>query len=357
VSEPRVLSADEVRQRATALIVAVFQEQVGRMPDLHPEMAVALKHLLSVLEGGKRFRARYCYEGWRAAGGTGSPDSAITVAASAELSHIFALVQDDVIDRSAMRRGHDTMHRHATARHLKNRWKGAEEHYGNCMALMLGNLCWGWSNLLLERASDDPAKVVALKSVNEQMLIDGTYGEALDVILAAERVYDPEWCQQVTLYKTGLTMFKPPLLMGGILAGADAGLLATYAHFGTAVGNAYQLRDDLLGAFGDPRVTGKSNMEDVRDGKPTILVSDALGRVEQQQRSQILARYGDPDMTVAEADELRQLLNVVGVLAAMGRKIEEYTVQAFSALEDSGLSAESVKALRELTREALHRSR
>lgn len=353
--DSEALDGSKIADRVTELIVTAVEEEVERLPDLHPELAHALEHLLTILRGGKRLRARFTYEAWLACGG-GDMERVLIAAASVELSHAFALVQDDVIDRSAMRRGKDSVHRRASNRHRRAMWRGDGEHFGHSLALILANYCWGWSHRLLDRASPDPQTVTELKRVAEHMLLDGTYGETLELVLQHERRFEVEQCRQAAHYKTGMTIFKPPLLMDALLAGADRQTLKALAAFGEIVGDAYQMRDDLLGTFGDPLMTGKPDDDDLRDGKPTVLIATALLAASDKQRTRLMELYAAEGLETAGVQEIRELIRTTGAVDTVNNSIDELTNQASRSLTAAPLTPSARRRLESLAREALHRT-
>ncbi|MFG2880312.1 polyprenyl synthetase family protein [Streptomyces sp. NPDC048337] len=343
---------DEIRRRVTAALqVLADTRQSG-----HPELDEALAHLARFLAGGKRMRAAFAYRGWQAAGGKGDDHAVIAVGASLELTHAFALLQDDVIDSSATRRGLPTMHHHVSARHARAHWRGLPDRYGAAVAHLCANRCWGWAGQLVDQAVTNRAQAAAIKAVTDQMLLDGTHGEHLELVLQAQRSFNAARCRQVSHYKTGLIMFKPPLLAGALLTGAEKPLLDAYAAFGTAIGEAYQLRDDLLGVYGDPAVTGKPNLDDLREGKPTPLAAEALQRATPDQSAVFHRLYGRPDLDEEGAGILRSLFRDTGAVTAIEQDITDRLRTAVQALIDAELPAPAIELLTTTARTALDRT-
>ncbi|KUL23241.1 polyprenyl synthetase family protein [Streptomyces regalis] len=346
----------EVRDRVTALLAEFLDEQTSQLP--YPGMAHALDCLRTfVLDGGKRVRSLFCYWGWRGAGGDGPVESVLFAAASLELSHAFWLLQDDIMDHSATRRGRPAMHYQLAAHHQRQGWHGSARDFGISTAVLLSDLCAGWAGMLLDRAGDSPARVRALKTVHDRMQTDAAYGQSLELLLQSERAYDRQHCLDVVRYKAGLYGVMPALRMGAHLADAGPELLAALTEFGVAVGDGYQLRDDLLGTFGEPAITGKPDIDDLKEGKPTVLVAEALNRADPRQAGRILHLYGNAQLTDGDVEELRTLLRATGAVAGVEAAIGERAEAAAKALSQARLPEETAQALEELVRLALRRDR
>ncbi|MGC9542486.1 polyprenyl synthetase family protein [Streptomyces sp. UG1] len=339
----------------TARIMGIVDDETATW-DSHPATAEVFERLRHTLAGGKRMRALFTYRGWQAAGGVGPDAAVITVAAASELGHACGLTQDDFIDLSATRRGQPALFHQISDLHRAQGWRGSAEHFGFAQALLLANFCWAWASRLLDEAGDAQT-ARQLHTVNDRMFLDGTFGEHLELVLQSERAYARAQCWSATQYKAGESMFKPPLLMGGTLAGADCDVQDTLGAFGVRIGLAYQLRDDMIGTFGDPDVTGKPNTDDIRDGKPTVMIAEALRRADDRQRERILNLYGKHDMSQADARELRGLLRQTGATNAVEAIIEELAMDAATALSEARIAAEGIRLLEDLAHTALQRVR
>ncbi|MCC2280931.1 polyprenyl synthetase family protein [Streptomyces sp. ET3-23] len=309
-----------------------------------------------VLGGGKRLRSAFCYWGWQGAGGSGSAEGVIRAAASLELLHAFALLQDDIIDHSATRRGLPAMHRQLAELHQSSHWHGPAADFGIGGAMMLSNLCLVWSSMLLHEASEDAQQIGTLKALHQGTVADATYGEVLELILQSERRYDKCHCMEVVRYKAGRYMFMPALLMGAVLANARPEVFSCYQDFGIAIGDGYQLRDDLLGAFGNPSLTGKPNTDDFREGKPTVLIAEALQRFDGGTLKRAYELYGNPHISPREISELRDLLRTSGAVAAIERLIRECAATGATALTRANLATNAKEEMTSLAQRALQRS-
>ncbi|NES15722.1 polyprenyl synthetase family protein [Micromonospora sp. PPF5-17B] len=248
-----------------------------------------------VLAGGKRVRPTFAYWGWRGVAGGDEPLATVLPALAAlELLHTFALVHDDVMDASDTRRGLPTAHRAAAARHRAAGHTGDPDRYGEAVAVLIGDLCMVWADRLMAHATVPPARLLDVRRCYDRMRVETVAGQFLDVLGEHDAAnWSVDRALRVARYKTASYTVQRPLLYGAGLAGADpdSPLIAAYTRYGLAVGEAFQLRDDLLGVYGDPAATGKPAGDDLRTGKPTALLMLARQLATPAQR-RILDRAG-----------------------------------------------------------------
>lgn len=345
-----------IRQRVEAELARFLDQKRSELPDegLAPWIQLVRSF---VVEGGKRMRAVFCYLGFRGAGGAPDAPSVMAAAAALELFQACLLIQDDIMDRSELRRGRPTLHRQLAAWRGRLGDPGGSDAYGQSIALILSDLCLGWAWELLGQSIFDPQRAVAVGRLFNRMLIDVNYGQGLEMLLMAERGFSAPRGLTVARYKTGTYTIEGPLQVGAALAGAAPELHRAYADFAGPAGEAFQLRDDLLGAFGPPDSTGKSNLDDLREGKPTVLIALALERAGAAQATRLRAQYGRPDLDSAGADELRQLIRASGAVAAVEAMIEERAGRALAGLAQAPMDGETRAALAALIKSALYRDR
>ena len=344
-----------IRSETDALIANVLDREQPHLRDLGlADHLDTLRPLL--LSGGKRMRAVFCHWGWRGAGGRGPGEDVVAAGAALEINHSAFLIHDDILDRSDTRRGQPALHRSLATHHARHAWHGEAASFGDATALTLGDLCFAWADELISQCTtaDRQRAVVELY---HRMYVDAVYGQVLELQIQADRDYQPERCLRVATYKAARYMLTPPLRIGAVLAGAGEDLHRAYAAFGTALGEAYQLRDDLLGVFGDPAVTGKPNLDDLREGKPTVLFATALQRATASQRQELLAAYGRQDIDPATADRLRVLLRDTGAPDVVEDMIHARSRQATEALAAAPLTSEARDVLEHLAARALFRTR
>ncbi|MEV5820606.1 polyprenyl synthetase family protein [Micromonospora harpali] len=300
-----------------------------------------------VLAGGKRVRPTFAYWGWRGVAGGDEPLPAVLPALAAlELLHTFALVHDDVMDASDTRRGRPTAHRSAAARHVAAGHTGDPDRFGEAVAVLVGDLCMVWADRLLGRATVPPARLLDVRRCYDQMRVETVAGQYLDVLGENDAAnWSLDRALRVARYKTASYTVQRPLLFGATLAGADADgpLTAAYTRYGLAVGEAFQLRDDLLGVYGDPATTGKPAGDDLRTGKPTALLMLARQLATANQR-RALERAG----RVAAAREVARLAELVadtGAVARVERMISDRVADALAALDTASIDETARTAL------------
>jgi geranylgeranyl diphosphate synthase, type I len=341
----------ERRRADTAGIDPAFAEATGALVDF-------------VLCGGKRIRPTFAWWGWRGAGG--DPDGADTGAvvraiAALELIQACALIHDDLMDASATRRGHPTVHVRFARRHTDAGWRGHPGGFGAAAAILLGDLALVWADDMLRAAGLSPAAAARAAVPWEAMRTEVLGGQYLDVLHQATGDTSARAALQVDRYKTAAYTVERPLHLGAAIADAGPELVACYRRFGADVGVAFQLRDDLLGVFGDPAVTGKPAGDDLREGKRTLLLALAVERAEQHGRGGALqaidAAVGDPDLGADDLDRIRDLLTELGAVQAVEQRIADLTGSALDALATAAVAEPAASRLADLAVAATRRRR
>ncbi|WP_033320214.1 polyprenyl synthetase family protein [Streptomyces yerevanensis] len=291
-----------------------------------------LRGLLSA--GGKRLRPVLCCCGWLAAGG-GDLAPVVPAAASLELFHTFALIHDDIMDRSDTRRGHPTVHRTLAARVCGRLGLLDAESFGVNGAILLGDLAMVWSDELLHAGGLSSARLAAARPVLDAMRSEVMYGQYLDLLISTDLDSGLEASLTVARYKTAKYTVERPLQLGAALADGDERTLEACSAYGLPLGEAFQLRDDVLGVFGDPSVTGKPRLDDLRAGKHTALLAIALQQADRAQARVLRALVGDPRLDEYGAAAVRGVLRTTGALDTVERMIRERRQQAVDSLERS----------------------
>ncbi|MEU8527083.1 polyprenyl synthetase family protein [Streptomyces sp. NPDC048629] len=350
------LDFGEIRAASDAIIHDLLRNKEESVAQLGLKEHVDEIRPLLLASAGKRMRAVFCLWAWRGAGARGPRADVDIAAAALELNHSAFLIHDDILDRSELRRGQPTTYRRFAARHIERGWQGSSHEFGDGVALTLGDLCFAWAGELISQCTRGE-RLGPVLEVYHRMYVDALYGQILELQIQADRDFDPSRCLTVAAYKAGRYMLAPPLMIGGALAGADEAVQTAYERFGTALGEAYQLRDDLLGVFGDPAVTGKPNTDDLWEGKPTVLFATALQAAAPSQRDKLLSLYGDRNLDADAADELRDLLQETQAPAAVEEMIRSRAEEAVRALEAAPITSEARTALLALAERALFRTR
>jgi geranylgeranyl diphosphate synthase type I len=342
-----------------------------------PDLDVLLDSASSLLRGGKRFRALFCYWGWNAVGSgrdafdplsgiDAAPDlaSVVDVATGLEFFHAAALVHDDIMDRSDTRRGGPSAHKQFEALHARNGWHGAGDDFGESAALLLGDLLLGWSDELVDfglaRLASRGSAVAARAEFN-RMRTEVTLGQYLDILeerswSTASESDQLARAHRVLVYKSAKYSVEAPLTIGASMGGGTLAQLASLRAFGLPLGIAYQLRDDLLGVFGDPEVTGKPAGDDLREGKRTLMVGLARANLPTTATRLLDELLGDPSLTDDQIRMLQATLVESGAIEKVERMIAHNVELARTALADAPLSSQALTQLRELTETVTNRS-
>ncbi|MEV4822823.1 polyprenyl synthetase family protein [Micromonospora sp. NPDC049274] len=308
-----------------------------------------------VLGGGKRLRPAFAYWGFRGAGGV-DDDQVLTALAALEFVQASALIHDDLMDRSDTRRGEPAVHRRFATRHRAAGWGGDPDGFGDAAAILLGDLCLVWSDELLHSAGLDLRAVARARPVFDEMRTEVTVGQYLDVLTQVTGDTSVERASKVARYKSAKYTVERPLLLGAALADAGEDVRTTYSAYGLPLGEAFQLRDDVLGVFGDPAQTGKPAGDDLREGKRTYLVAAAVEATDDAGRELLLGRLGDPNLDEQGVGQLRELIDASGALARTEQRIVTLTDSALAALTAVDLDTEARQALVDLAIAATRRA-
>jgi geranylgeranyl diphosphate synthase type I len=364
---PGSVALGHVRDRVDRALQAFVAQQHGVLLASGDDLRAGADSIAGLLAGGKRLRPAFCYWGWRGAGGPDGPEI-IKAAAALELLHAGALVHDDLMDASDTRRGQPSLHRQFEARHAGRRWHGSAGAFGMGMAILLGDLLICWTDEMFHASGLPPDALRRGRPVLDRMRTEVFAGQYLDLLGQAAGDETVAGALRVVEFKTAKYTIERPLHLGAALAGAglagpdgpfaggaragDSGtggaLAAAYTAYGLPLGIAYQLRDDILGVFGDPAQTGKPAGDDVREGKRTVLLAIARSRATPGQ-AQVIDRYlGDPRLDEAGTAEVRAAITGTGAVAECERMIGRHASEAITALEDAPMTGEARQALAEL---------
>lgn len=351
------LRDDDLIERVQARLDSFVAGQRDRLADAGPKAAALIDAAQVSVSGGKRLRAAYCYWAWRAAGGSPADDRPIHAAAALEWLQASALAHDDIIDDSDTRRGRPAAHREFADQHRDRGWHGDSNRFGVGAAVLLGDLMLSWADESFGPCRLGPTGPAAAAHFDAGKT-EVAAGQYLDML--AEAAADPtvESAMLVVRYKAAKYTVERPLLIGASLAGGDTGLLTAMSDFGLPLGEAFQLRDDILGAFGDAEVIGKPAGDDFRAGKRTVLVARAYEGADARQRAVLDASIGAAGLDAAGVDRVREIIGSTGALDAVERHITDLYDRAIGALDAAPLVEEAArKPLRELAERSVHRER
>jgi geranylgeranyl diphosphate synthase type I len=331
------------------------------MATISPDVAPLMGSIKSLVTGGKRLRALMCYWGWRGAGGEAAHPDIIAAGCALELFQAAALIHDDIIDRSDTRRGGPSVHRRFSELHEGEGWALDSERFGHAAAILTGDLCLSFSEEAFTEIGDRAASGTAARRIFNLMRAEVMAGQYLDIL---EEVAGPvrdragavHRARSIIRFKSAKYSTEHPLALGGALAGASEELLQGYSAFALPLGEAFQLRDDVLGVFGDPGTTGKPAGDDLREGKRTVLVGFAINQAGAADSSYIDTMLGRQDLGAAEVAEIRRIIVDCGALEATEAMIEDLSNEAFEALERLPLADLPLTALRRLAEAAVSRA-
>ncbi|WP_329031395.1 polyprenyl synthetase family protein [Streptomyces sp. NBC_01725] len=344
-----------------AALRGFFADRRADADAIGPGFATAVAELEGyVLRGGKRVRPAFAWTGWIGAGGDGSgpaADAVLRCCTALELLHASALIHDDIIDASLTRRGFPAAHVTFADRHRARRWSGDPEAFGAGAAILIGDLAQAWADDMVHTSglpAEAKARVMPVWSAIRTEVLGG---QLLDLTAEASGDEDIDSALRVNRYKTASYTVERPLHIGAAIAGAAPGLVAAYRTFGVNVGIAFQLRDDLLGVFGDPAVTGKPSGDDLREGKRTVLLASALRRADESDPAgaEFLRAKIGTDISDDELGRIRAVIIATGAVDHIERDIARRTDRALTVLGTSGATDQAKDRLAEMAISATQR--
>lgn len=332
------------RRRDTAYIGSEYEGLIGGLEEF-------------VLGGGKRLRPAFAYWGWRALTGGDADAETLLLFSALELLHACALVHDDVIDGSATRRGSPTAHVKFAGLHRDRGWRGSAEQFGTSAAILLGDLALVWADDIVATAELPRDAHRRVQRVWADIRTEVLGGQYLDIVAEASGVESIASAMTVNIYKTASYTVVRPLQLGAAAAADRPDVQAAFHELGTDLGVAFQLRDDVLGVFGDPSVTGKPSGDDLRSGKRTVLVAEAVELAEKSDpvaakwlRSSIGSALSD-----TQVGELCDAIEAVGALAAVEDRIDLLTRRALATLAGAPINDVAKAGLSELAHRVANR--
>jgi len=360
------------RDRLQDTIEEFLAEQSRRLAPLGADGERLMAQARLIVSGGKRFRAAFCYWGYRAVDADPADEAPLLRACAAlEVLHASALVHDDFMDASDTRRGRPSTHRVFTSEHRAAGWSGSPDQYGAAAAILLGDLLLSWADELLRRCGLPAERVSAALDLFDLCRSEVIVGQFLDVSVQARAHADVDTAMTVLRYKSAKYSIERPLHIGAALAGADPSTLARLSAFGLPLGEAFQLRDDLLGVFGDPATTGKPAGDDLVEGKRTVLIalaldaggaeagvvddSDGQGPIPTGDRALLDGSLGTA-LSPDQIHRLREIIDASGARAQVEQAIEALALRADAALDQLTIDRAAKAALRALAQAATDRS-
>jgi geranylgeranyl diphosphate synthase type I len=341
--EPRTT----LKQRVDLVLGEFVATETGHLLAIDGDLRPVADQLRIATAHGKRLRAAFCYWGWR---GAGQPDSdaLVRAAAAMELVHAAAVVHDDLIDDSRLRHGLPTAHLA-----LRDALGGRPRPHGaaRSLAMLTGDLLMSWAGQLFTDSGLPAAYLARARVLWSVLARELVAGECLEILRTGARP-DVEASLEVVRYKTAKYTVEHPLHIGGALGGASRGLRECYTSYGLPLGEAFQLRDDLLGLFGDPGRTGKANTDDITAARPTVLVAHAWHAATGAERRDLRRLLGSRRLHADGLERVRAIMRRTGAPARVEQMVAERVGTAVDVVRRAALPRAAADALIELAHTA-----
>lgn len=345
----------QLRTKIDRELLLFAKDQSDDLNQIGSELApVAEAMTRFIIDGGKRFRPIFAYLGYLGAGGSESQEI-IRACSALELVHVCALMHDDVMDGSDTRRNKPAIHKLFQALHDESSYQGNSERFGLASAILLGDLALVWADRLLVESGITREEFVNAQEVFSDMRDELMAGQYLDVLEGALATTSVERSLKVARFKSGKYSIERPLHFGAALAG-KAEFNETYSKFGLPLGEAFQLRDDILGVFGDPKVTGKPAGDDIREGKRTVLIAVTMENSTSAERKVVTSALGNQSLSATEVEEIQGIIRSTGALSEVEKLITELTSEAIFTLQQSTVEGRIANVLEEMAIIATQRS-
>lgn len=324
LSKPLPADLRTIADRVERRIADFLDEERRRWSALDAGLAEPIGSLLALVhDGGKRLRPAFCHWGFVATGGDPDDPAVVDAGAAFEMLQGFALIHDDVMDGSPLRRGAPAVHRQFVDHHRDRAWIGEGRRFGEGVAILVGDLALVYADQLMPLANPEVAHIW------HELRIELNVGQYLDLVGTAQASFTRHDARRIARYKSGKYTIERPLQLGATLAGR-ADLTSALSGYGDPLGEAFQLRDDVLGAFGDSDRTGKPVGDDLREGKPTMLLAVATEQADDRQRS-LLRTVGQPDLDAAAVTGLQAVLVDTGAVEVVEAEMTTLAAQAVTA--------------------------
>lgn len=335
---PEPTDLTDLRGRVQKAVDAQLDAQMAVLVEIGEDLRPLMDAVAALLTGGKRLRAGFLYWGYRS-GGRGDSEALVRLAASMEFFQAAALLHDDVMDRSDIRRGMPSAHRAIEALHSRQGWLGDGGRFGEGAAILAGDLCLTWCDEMFATCGLPAEQLGRGRELFDRMRTQLMGGQFLD-LLESVRGWDGldleariASARTVIRYKSAKYTIEHPLLIGALVGGVGDAALPALSDYGLALGEAFQLRDDILGVFGDPEATGKPAGDDLREGKRTVLLAHALDGASPAERALVDEHLGRDDLDETQVEVLRGILLRSGAVERVEELIASRANEAHHALE------------------------
>jgi geranylgeranyl diphosphate synthase type I len=345
-----------VRSAVEEELSIFLNRESAYLNSISPELAPVSDSLTSfLLDSGKRLRPLFAYAGFAAAGGS-IEKSALRAMAALELLQACALIHDDLMDGSDTRRGKPSIHRHFESIHVQDQLDGFAPQYGLSAAVLLGDLSLVWSDQMLNSAGLTTEQFARVLPFYNEMRVELMAGQFLDIHEQTQKDTSVDRSMKIARYKSGKYTIERPLHLGAAMSSSSNEVTDALSAYGLPLGEAFQLRDDLLGVFGDPSVTGKPAGDDLREGKRTVLIAMTHERQSPAQLEICKKYFGKPDIDAEGVAILQEIIESTGARKALEVMIDQLTDQALTAAQSQEFTDDGKALLVELANIATKRS-
>jgi geranylgeranyl diphosphate synthase, type I len=318
----------ELEQAVKQMLVSTG-EQFGNYPT---KVLQAYTNVL--MRGGKRIRGALAMASYQMFGGQ-DKEVIVKAAAALEMFNAYILVVDDIQDRSDTRRGGKTAHIQLADLHKEEHLKGDPVHFGEAVALNAFLIAQHYaSNIILQLNVPDAVKNKALANINNCFIVTA-HGQTMDLFSEATESLDISDVNNILEWKTAYYTFINPLQMGAILAGANQADMKSLEHFGVSAGRTFQITDDIIGTFGKESETGKSELDDIKEGKRTMLVVNAIKDSSEVDAYFLESCLGNQNITRVDFDRCKKIIVEAGALDTAKKEATVSANQAVQILQNN----------------------
>lgn len=338
------LDENDLRSRIQTTLDEFIAEHRTELKTVSPDVLPLVDSLETLLKGGKRLRPAFAYWGYRSVGAQDC-ESIVRAASSLEFLQACALIHDDVMDDSDVRRGNPAAHKQFETLHSSNDWAGQADHFGAGAAILIGDLALSWADELLGNSGLSNDEHRRAKKIYDIMRTELMAGQYLDLLEQVRGDTNQDTARNVIRYKSAKYTIERPLHIGAAIAGATSAHQELLSEYGLALGEAFQLRDDVLGVFGDKIVTGKPAGDDLREGKQTMLIARTRELISDAELANLNSLLGRKNLTDDQISELQNLISECGALAEIEAQIDALTALSLDSLQSPLISADAREAL------------
>lgn len=349
------LDSNDLRLRIQSTLDDFLAAHREVMAEISEDTVPLVDSLTELVSGGKRLRPAFAYWGYRA-NGSEDNDAIVKAATALEFLQACALIHDDVMDNSDTRRGKPASHKQFESLHQSQGWLSDATRFGEGAAILIGDLALSWADELLLTSGLTQQQSISAKSVYDIMRTELMAGQYLDLLEQVRREIDEERAMKVIRFKSAKYTIERPLHMGAAIAGANHEVVSALSTYGLELGTAFQLRDDVLGVFGDSQVTGKPAGDDLRERKQTLLVARTLTMASNTARNAFESLFTQTETSASDITSLQEIIADSGALESVEQTISQTTELAFESLETDEINPQAREALTNLAIMATQRA-